>query len=268
MSKKEHLTRAALDVFETIGIRAAPVAKITEAAGMSKGAFYQHFDSKESLVTAVLARYYEELFAVPEEPADGQELLRTRVAREIEHAAAHRHFIFELMTTYPPGGDHGITEAFRGHHHDVFIWRKTALSAAFGARVDHQLHDLTMLIDGMLHSYLQQMLWEDRSFSPYDVSRFIVEAAGAVSHLERPSLPDAPVTTDQLLEACRHAAQTSQLEDVQALLHEAVRQLQQETWQPVVIDTLLARAAAWEANSSIRTLELQWTRWKGVQSHA
>lgn len=45
---------AAIDVFGEVGYAAAGWGTIIERTGMTKGALYHHFDSKESLASAII----------------------------------------------------------------------------------------------------------------------------------------------------------------------------------------------------------------------
>ncbi|HEX4224768.1 MAG TPA: TetR family transcriptional regulator C-terminal domain-containing protein [Pseudonocardiaceae bacterium] len=56
-SMREEIVAAALDQFHTHGFNAAGVKDITDAAGVPKGSFYNHFDSKEALAVVALQRY-------------------------------------------------------------------------------------------------------------------------------------------------------------------------------------------------------------------
>ncbi|MFC6084524.1 TetR/AcrR family transcriptional regulator [Sphaerisporangium aureirubrum] len=57
VSMREEIVEAALEQFHTRGYNAAGVKDITVAAGVPKGSFYNHFDSKESLAVVALERY-------------------------------------------------------------------------------------------------------------------------------------------------------------------------------------------------------------------
>jgi AcrR family transcriptional regulator len=57
---RQRLFEAAAEVFEAEGIGAASVAAITTAAGLTRGAFYSNFDSKDDLITAMLADHVEQ----------------------------------------------------------------------------------------------------------------------------------------------------------------------------------------------------------------
>lgn len=51
---RERILRAAADVFRQHGYHAAGLDKVMEAAGLTAGAFYSHFPSKEALLAEVL----------------------------------------------------------------------------------------------------------------------------------------------------------------------------------------------------------------------
>ncbi|HEX3791074.1 MAG TPA: TetR family transcriptional regulator C-terminal domain-containing protein [Pseudonocardiaceae bacterium] len=56
-SMREEIVDAAQEQFHRYGFNAAGVKDITDRAGVPKGSFYNHFDSKESLAVVALERY-------------------------------------------------------------------------------------------------------------------------------------------------------------------------------------------------------------------
>jgi TetR/AcrR family transcriptional regulator, transcriptional repressor for nem operon len=54
---REEIVEAAVAQFHTHGFNGAGVKDITEAAGVPKGSFYNHFESKEALAVVALERY-------------------------------------------------------------------------------------------------------------------------------------------------------------------------------------------------------------------
>ncbi|MFI7448846.1 TetR family transcriptional regulator C-terminal domain-containing protein [Nonomuraea sp. NPDC049714] len=58
-SMRNEIVTAALEQFHAHGYNAAGVKTITDAAGVPKGSFYNHFDSKETLAVEVLRVYGE-----------------------------------------------------------------------------------------------------------------------------------------------------------------------------------------------------------------
>jgi AcrR family transcriptional regulator len=51
---RQKILTAAIDLFSEVGYAAAGLGEIIERAGMTKGALYHHFDSKEALATSII----------------------------------------------------------------------------------------------------------------------------------------------------------------------------------------------------------------------
>src|ERR1700723_463386 len=56
---RAQIVEAAATVFEQRGIGAATIDAIVAAAGLTRGAFYSNFDSKDDLIVAILADHVE-----------------------------------------------------------------------------------------------------------------------------------------------------------------------------------------------------------------
>jgi TetR/AcrR family transcriptional regulator, transcriptional repressor for nem operon len=56
---RDHLIATGLQMLHARGFHASAVQDVTEAAGVPKGSFYTHFDSKERFGAEVLGRYWE-----------------------------------------------------------------------------------------------------------------------------------------------------------------------------------------------------------------
>jgi len=58
-SLREKLASSAVDTLHTLGFRGCSIQDITEAAGVPKGSFFNHFENKEDLAIDALHRYLE-----------------------------------------------------------------------------------------------------------------------------------------------------------------------------------------------------------------
>ena len=57
---RERLLEAGVQTFSKSGFNGCSVQDITDAAGVPKGSFYNHFESKEALGAAALEHYWSE----------------------------------------------------------------------------------------------------------------------------------------------------------------------------------------------------------------
>jgi TetR/AcrR family transcriptional repressor of nem operon len=87
---REKLLDAGLETLHRCGFNGCGVQEIAETAGVPKGSFYNHFESKEALGAAVLERYWEQrggsVLRVLEEPDIGP---RERLCRYFAMLAAN-----------------------------------------------------------------------------------------------------------------------------------------------------------------------------------
>ena len=71
----ERILKAASRLFRQNGVEATSVADVMQAAGLTHGGFYRHFDSKEALISAAFRQAVDEV--LPEDEAAGEGAQRT-----------------------------------------------------------------------------------------------------------------------------------------------------------------------------------------------
>ena len=64
-NSREHILKVAFILFLQKSFKAVTMKEIVEKTGLSKGAFYHYFSSKEELFTEILNTYYFRMMAVP-----------------------------------------------------------------------------------------------------------------------------------------------------------------------------------------------------------
>jgi TetR/AcrR family transcriptional repressor of nem operon len=57
---RDRLLQAGVSVFSELGFNGSSVQDITDAAGVPKGSFYNHFDSKETLGAAAIEHFWDD----------------------------------------------------------------------------------------------------------------------------------------------------------------------------------------------------------------
>jgi AcrR family transcriptional regulator len=177
------LLRAAEEVFAERGLAGAKVEEIARRAGVSKGAFYLHFESKEAalkqLVESFLARcqsFFAPPSAYPGLPDDPDELLDFTLERDVqiyEFLWQNRAFLRILPTCQ--GTTDYLIIAFRAEiavtsREWVDHWRREGI---FRKDVDPDL--AATLIGGAYNELCQRMLGEEGRPPLEDWLRFALE---------------------------------------------------------------------------------------------
>ena len=75
-SRRDEVLAAALDLLDEVGLDALTTRRLAEKLGVQPGALYRHFDSKRSLLGAMVARLTSDAVVDSEPPDDWAGLLR------------------------------------------------------------------------------------------------------------------------------------------------------------------------------------------------
>lgn len=111
------ILRSAIDLFSSNGYDATGVADICTAAGVSKGAFYHHFATKQSVFLEILERWLGDL--------DTQLNLVLNEAPDVPTALLRMANMIEAV--FAVAGDHlpMFLEFWSQSSHDPEIWKAT-----------------------------------------------------------------------------------------------------------------------------------------------
>jgi AcrR family transcriptional regulator len=99
---REALLDAAMEAFAARGYAGATVDAIAQAAGMSKAGFYWHFDSKEAVFAAVIARYAPfaavgRIISAGEQAGDDPHAVLTGILTAVVAAITPRFALFRTI---------------------------------------------------------------------------------------------------------------------------------------------------------------------------
>src|SRR5262245_56570181 len=91
---KENIDRAALRLFLRKGIDGTSMRDVVEAAGISLGAFYNHYESKEQLAWSLFSEEWAEIAREMRQRARAQKTLRGQIGAIIA-------YVFEFFDMDP-----------------------------------------------------------------------------------------------------------------------------------------------------------------------
>lgn len=282
--RKDDILEAAMDLFSKQGFLATSVQEITAACEMSKGAFYKHFDSKESMMLDLLQRFYHNLWNESDNAHHFSQESNSKLERnlrvELEKSMEYRSFFHILFTELQLHKEGPISDYLSHMRGELYNWHKHSLLHTFGRRAEPYLDDLTIMLEGMMHAYLMTMIWNGKKLPLEKLAAFLVQRTEAIvqqDHLIEPILPTAPSETTRSLRDI-----TSIINDLEALLigikeqahgdsssqdiqtiEFLLEELQQETPRSFLVDALLTQLAKHpHIKQQIQSIQTNWELWK------
>lgn len=254
MLKKQLIIQSALELFASQGIEATSVQQITERAGISKGAFYLSFKSKDELILAMIHHFMTNLITdidcMVTKANANDNLLYQYLFHVYTCFTEHASFAKVLMTGVPKA----INESLLEHvtHYDQIITAKVKLivKKQFPTLADDMVDETVFFIHGLVGSYGTLFF---HSPTPPDnlhtlctalVEKITIHAQHATIAVIQPSMlfptPTLGISKEQMIDMLEQAVgelQDDLLRNTTTLL---IEQLQSPTLCATLLDGLIS----------------------------
>ncbi len=185
MSKKQQVLESALQLFAEKGIESTSVQHITQAAGISKGAFYLAFPSKEALIKEIIDSSMKEFVAdidrVVNSSGDVPEKLRRYFRAHLSLLDKHADF----AKIYAREPMHALNEEIieKLIHYDAWIDRSllALLDELYGTKLEGRRYDLLISIKGFVRIYSQLVLFHPYPHDLEQIADVLVEKTNVLA---------------------------------------------------------------------------------------
>lgn len=179
--KEQRIIQESIKLFAQKGFAATSIQEIATVCGISKGAFYLHFKSKEALLLAILHYYFDlmsgKMNAIEAEDLPPRDKFVKQIAcqmREIQH---HKEFLIMQAreNAIPFNSD---IEAFifkmRTETHQFY---RNRLMDMYGRDIEPYFWDLSAALQGIQHSFLHMTLVDGIELDVQSFAQFLLDSA-------------------------------------------------------------------------------------------
>lgn len=149
----------AIELFSKKGVEATSIQDITNACGISKGAFYLSFKSKDDLLLEITDYFIKKFIALHNKILDDRipvdEKLKRFFYDNFKLLEEHYSFISMCMRENFQPMNHEVInkiKEFNTIHNKAVL---TIINQTFGKKVEHFQYDLLLVIRGLLLSYTE-----------------------------------------------------------------------------------------------------------------
>ncbi|GHD17092.1 TetR/AcrR family transcriptional regulator [Nocardiopsis kunsanensis] len=183
--RRTAILSAAAKLFQANGIHTTAVEDITRESGISKGAFYKHFGSKDDLILELLQRFCDEMFQQEDLLSSthrGPPLLALKriLTAQLETLTDYQNFMHAVAMDFPPHSAGPIPEAMGRLTRDLHALNERVLLAALGPEVRPYVADLAVVLEGALHHYLMWRTWQGATLRLERIAGFLAECLVAI----------------------------------------------------------------------------------------
>lgn len=203
MKEKEMLiVEAAIKLFATKGFSSTSIQEIATESGISKGAFYLTFKSKEKLLESILTYYFEQI----QEKVDSvdtmdlppREKCIIQITTLLETIIEHKDFMIMQSREQAIPLNENIKELIFKMHLNAHSFYQKSLLAIFGDKINQHLWDLSHLFDSLFRSYAHLIFIDKDAFNLNELSEYIMRRMDSmVASIEK----EKPFITEELIQS-------------------------------------------------------------------
>jgi AcrR family transcriptional regulator len=163
--KEKIIIESAIKLFATKGFGSTSIQEIANEAGISKGAFYLHFKSKESLLLATLKYYFTriqlQMKEIDSEPLAPREKFIKQMQFQLSSIKDHKDFIIMQARENALPFNEDIEGFIQNMRINKGLFYKNSLSDIYGDDINPYIWDLTMIFQGFFHSYFELLMLDN-----------------------------------------------------------------------------------------------------------
>ncbi|HLR14197.1 MAG TPA: TetR/AcrR family transcriptional regulator [Bacillota bacterium] len=282
--KKKHVLACGVRLFAQKGYHKTSIEEIAKEAGISKGAFYLYFSSKESFVVAALTMFQteinEQIAHVQQEPLDPRESLSKQMTYMIEHMYTYKDFLLMYIQEDISIGEETL-ELVQQMKQSNVQWLYERIHNVYGKNVEKIIYDVIVILEGIFAGYMRWAIIEQAPINYNDIGPFMVErlddiVEAMIAKNTEPLLKEFPkvlhvqgsewrdIDLKETIQTLKmidipEDANTAEVVDVLEILE---NELYKEHMQPAIIRGLLTQLRTFKEYKSIcdtitRKLELE-----------
>ena len=195
--KEKWIIEAAMQLFAKKCFSSTSVQEIAAESGISKGAFYLYFESKEALLLAIF-QYYSNRIQQRVMEVEGlnlskRELFERQIEVQLEEIMQHKAFIVMLIREFSIPYNADIAAFVHSIRMESNTFYRTKLIQVYGEEIERYSHDLTLLVHGILGACNELILLNRAELSPARVAVYITNridslVSGMLASAEEPLL--------------------------------------------------------------------------------
>ncbi|MTW85843.1 TetR family transcriptional regulator [Virgibacillus dakarensis] len=176
--KRQEIIESSIRLSAENGFFNTSVQDIVDVCGISKGAFYHYFSSKEALHVAIFQYYFDQMneaiLAIDQAGLEPREKMKQQLRVPFEQLKKQRAFFIVYLREQNFSINKELRDVIEQSRKDTIAWYYRNLMETYGDKVKPYIADIIMLTEGMQNSYLGAMLFHDLNLDTDRVAGFLL----------------------------------------------------------------------------------------------
>jgi AcrR family transcriptional regulator len=176
--KEKAIIEAAIKLYATKGFSSTSIQEIVTESGISKGAFYLYFKSKDALLIAILEYYFgrieKNLAAFEPENLPPREKFAKQLTALFNTMLEHKEFIIMQSREQAIPLNEEVKALMFRKYHEGHTFYQESLRAIYGKKAEQHLWDLSLMLEGLFNSYIKLLFFNQEGFQNNELAEYIL----------------------------------------------------------------------------------------------
>ncbi|WP_263297740.1 TetR/AcrR family transcriptional regulator [Neobacillus bataviensis] len=182
--KEKIIIEAGMKLFASKGFSSTSIQEIATESGISKGAFYLHFKSKDELLLAILEYIFETVHSsisiYEQQNLPPRDKFIKQLSSLFGTFLGHKEFLIMLSKEQAiPRNEKIKNLMFEKHHENHLLFRK-GLVSIYGKEIEPYSVDLAMILEGLFHAYMRLMFFEPDDFDFEGLTQYLLRRLDSI----------------------------------------------------------------------------------------
>lgn len=183
-----------LELFARNGFNATSIQEITDHCGISKGAFYLSFKSKDALILSLIEYFLKEVTSDIDRlvsESKKEDLPYNYFYYHFENYAEKSDFAKVFIKEQTHFLDNELLTKIHGYAELIQQSTLKMLRKTYGDKIKHMEHDMVYTVQGLIHSYSEASLLENIHLDSGRLAKALTEKTDILAeHTKTPYIPE------------------------------------------------------------------------------
>jgi AcrR family transcriptional regulator len=194
------IIKSGMKLFAQKGFSSTSIQEIATESGISKGAFYLHFKSKDDLLLSILEYIFEtidsSLLVFENQDLSPREKFIKQLTAFFGTFIGHKEFLTMLSKEQAIPRNEKIKKLFFKKRFESHLLFRKGLVSIYGENTETFSIDLALILEGLFKSYIGLLILEPAEFEIEELSHFLMRRMDSIV---KDIFEDKPFLTDQKL---------------------------------------------------------------------
>ncbi|MCA1012673.1 TetR/AcrR family transcriptional regulator [Halobacillus halophilus] len=200
--KSIHIIEHSIKLFAKKGFSSTSVQEIANECGISKGAFYLHFKSKDALLLEIFNYYFQNIQkktdAIQSLDLEPRAKFMKQMTVTFQEIAQHREFIIMQIREQAIPFNDNIEAFLTQMRFNSYLFYKRHLLSIYGKEIDSAIWEVSLLLQGIFKAFLDLIIIENVQMDVEELSHAMLRRMDFIVDGFKHS-GDQPVITEELM---------------------------------------------------------------------